>query len=162
MIVDEVVCGWLVTMEQLVKFAELEIRPLPDLDDNFGLRLRALLWFDHNWPQLSPLSTRYPRLADPRPDPYRIMFPTRGRTDISHRYKFVETDEDRRLREKVMNLHPSIRVLLTNADFVTIPNPECTIILPGEFVVRTEVTSDSDEVPLPSSNDHTASNLFLE
>lgn len=146
MIVDEVVCGWLVTAEQLSKFAELEIQRPPRTQH--GLVERALTWFDESWPMLSPISTRYPRLADPRLDSYRLMFPTRGRTDIDHRYEFVETDKDRRLREKVMNLSPRITLLLTNAEFVTIPNPASTIILPGEFEVVENIDSGSDDLPI--------------
>lgn len=146
MIVDEVVRGWLVTAEQLAKFAELEIRPLPDTQH--GLRLRTPMWLSKEWPRLHPLSTRYPRLDGPRTAPYRIIFPTRGRREIDHRYTFVEADEDRRLRQKIMNSRSSITVLLTNADFVTVPIPTGTIILPGEFVVVEPVDSDSDEVHL--------------
>lgn len=69
---------------------------------------------------------------------------------IDHRYKFNETDEDRRLRDKIMDLHPSIPVLLTDAEFVTFPNPSLSIRLPGEFVVRGRSSRVSEEVLLPA------------
>jgi len=143
MIVDEVVCGYLVTIEQLAKFADLELQPLPKTRS--GFIVRTFQWLRKQPTKLHPIDVYYPRDKDPRTAPYRILFPTRGRVNIDHRYKFNETDEDRRLRDKIMDLHPSIPVLLTDAEFVTFPNPSLSIRLPGEFVVRGPSSLVSEE-----------------
>jgi len=77
MIVDELVCGFLVTIEQLAKFADLELQPLPKTRS--GFIVRTLQWLRKQPAKLHPIDVYYPRDKDPRTAPYRILFPTRGR-----------------------------------------------------------------------------------
>lgn len=150
MIVDIVVCGYLVTDEQLVRFADLELHPPPPPTAQRALIIQTLAWIRRQPSRLDPVRVQFPRHEDPRTAPRRILFFTRSRRNVDHRFRFREIDEDLRTRERIMAVHPSIRVLLTNAEFVTFPNPSHTIKLPGEFIVRDTDESSSEEVLLPA------------
>lgn len=151
MIVDEVVCGYLVTDEQLLKFANLELQPFPPQTNQIGFLLRAFPWFRKQPARLNFLRVQHPRNEDPRTTPIRILFPTRSRTNIDHCYSFNEIDKDIQQRDRVMDFHPSIRVLMTEAEFMTCANPSLSIRLPGEYLAScpSPTDSDSEEVLSP-------------
>lgn len=135
MIVDEVVCGYLVTPEQLAKFAdEHDISyksSSPSLRD-VVLRSRTETYIEKKFRNLHPAMVAYPRLVERRKAFPEILFATRQVFDVSHKYSFTETPRDQEVLEGIMNVDPSIRAILKDSTFVTVPNPSGDILLPGE------------------------------
>jgi hypothetical protein len=60
------------------------------------------------------------------------MFCTRNIRNVPHTYQFEETPYDQKILENVMNKHPSVCILMTAAQFVTVPDPAGEMLLPGE------------------------------
>lgn len=149
MIVDQVICGYLVNPEQLVKFAETQQIPYMSSDIELSkvvLRQRAETWIEKKYRKLHPTVITFPRRADLSDSFVEMIFATRQVFDVSHKYTFKERSRDKEILENIMNVDPSIRALLDNAKFVTVPNPSGSMMLPGEWPSRSSLFKDEPEV----------------
>lgn len=135
MIVEEIICGYLVAPEQLVKFAEENDLPWQSSDvlvrDGI-LRQNVGYCIEATFRKLHPFIIAYPRGVHPRKMASELLFPTRQVFEVPHTLKFTETPRDKEILERIMNVHPRIRALLENAQFVNVPNPANDMMLPGE------------------------------
>lgn len=127
MIIDEVVCGYIPSTEQVAKCADRQ-----NIKDKSLQRPKVLAWLQRIFPQTPPILVNYPRLQDPRLSPIHILFCTRIVRNAPRTYQFEETPDDKDFLEDLMNSHPSVRILMTGAQFVTVPDPAGNVVLPGE------------------------------
>jgi len=127
----EVACGYLVRPEKLVGYAKANSIRHSETS-HIVLRAKMAAFIKKKHPVVRfPIITKYPRLQSPYLSPRYLMFVTRSHLK-RYNYQYSETDEDRCIRDDYMKLDSDMRDLLTDAKFVTIPDPADEIILPGE------------------------------
>lgn len=131
--------------EQLVQFAESQQIHYMSSDVELSqviLRSRTNTWIEKEYRKLHPTVVTFPRRADLSKSFVEIIFATRQVFDVSHRYTFKETPRDKKVLENIKNVDPSIRALLDNAKFVTVPNPAGNMMLPREWPSRSNLFPD--------------------
>jgi len=142
MIVDEVACGYIASLEQVAKCGEAQNIPYKGLMQE----VKVLNWLKTLFPHGPPFFTTYPRLQDNRTSTTYMMFCTRAVHNVRHTYEFEETPHDQKVLAYVMDKHPIVRILMTGARFVTVPDPGHRMLLPGEWIPRdTDNTENKDE-----------------
>jgi hypothetical protein len=113
------------------KCAEAEIPKFKFLKQ-FMLRIQVRNWLDKMFQRRPAIIVGYPRCQNPYMTPRYMMFCTRIKRDAPHTFEFEETPYDQKVLGDLTNSHPSIGILLTGAQFVTVPDPGRHILLPGE------------------------------
>lgn len=127
----DIICGYLVSPEQLRVFANAQgIRYDPG-GDLALLHSGVRRWAEgHKLPIPHLWEVQYPRLVSPTEGGPRILIPTRRRTAV-HTFQFKEKDKDREILRRVLE-HPQLSALGVDAVFVTCPDPVLQWTLPGE------------------------------
>lgn len=137
--------------QALRNWAILTQQPTPDTW-NVGMlcvRIRR------QYRQLFPFAIRHPRFVPPGRRIGRILFCTQRIDRAPCTHEFEETAEDSAILARIIALDPAILgILLENATFITAPDPESTVDLPGEIAMFLEDVSPCERELVSHSSSH--------
>jgi hypothetical protein len=125
-------CGYLVKRDKLTSFADGNGIPYAK-NNHIMLRGRVTDFVKARHPKVPlPFTTMYPRGQSPYRSPRYLMFATGVHPKVPFTFQFTETERDLDVFKQLMSLDSDMRNLLTDAKFVTVPDPMNERCLPGE------------------------------